>query len=148
MQTDSWLRYKPSVPRRWLFLFAGTLWMIAGGILCWRGAAWVLSPPYPLGAALAAGGLLLALPAYYFGFSRLVGKNIRRISELRDRPCLFAFSPWRGYGMIILMMSLGLLLRQSSIPPAYLIVPYVCMGTLLLVSSLQFFRRFLVTSPG
>jgi hypothetical protein len=122
--------------------------MIAGSILCWRGAGWVLSLPYPWGVALAAGGLLLALPGYYFGFSRLARKNIRRISELPDRPCLFAFSPWRGYGMIILMMSLGLFLRRSSFPPVYLIVPYVCMGTLLLVSSMQFFRRFLVTTPG
>lgn len=135
-------KYKPSIPRRWLFILAGALWIIAGGILCWRAFDWYPSLPAISGIVLVSAGILLALPGYYFGFSRLVRKNIRRISDLPDRPCLFAFAPWRGYGMILFMMSLGFILRHSGVPPAYLITLYTGMGLVLIGSGLRFWFTF------
>lgn len=136
-------RYNPAVPRRILLGVAGLAWTIAGGILCIRSVVWLEA--YPLGVALAivTAGILGAAAAYLFWFSGLVRKNIQRIALLPERACVFAFTPWRGYVMIALMMSAGIALRSGTIPPVYLALPYMAMGSVLLAGSAGFYREFL-----
>lgn len=135
-------RVIPTVRRHYLFALAGLFWTIAGGILCIRGSIWLLSLVSSVGIAMAAGSVLLAAVAYIFGFSKIVRKNIERIHRLPDRASIFAFTPLRGYVMIFLMMTLGITLRNSSLPKYYLIVPYLGMGGVLLIGSVRFYFRF------
>ena len=80
---------------------------------------------------------------YVFGFSKIVVKNIDRINKMPDRAHMFSFTAARGYLMIALMMTIGITLRNSSIPKYYLTVPYLAMGAILLIGSVQFYRRFI-----
>ncbi|MEX2090287.1 MAG: hypothetical protein WEB62_10970, partial [Bacteroidota bacterium] len=56
---------------------------------------------------------------------------------------LTSFLAPRGYVMIALMISLGFLLRQSSIPKPYLSPFYIAMGCALILGSFRFRLQFL-----
>ena len=94
---------------------------------------------------MGAGSVLLAAVAYVFGFSKIVRKNIERIRRLPDRASIFAFAPLRGYLMIVLMMTIGITLRNSSLPKYYLIIPYLGMGGVLLAGSVKFYIQFITS---
>jgi hypothetical protein len=133
---------KPNVPRNWLFLFAGIAWLIAGGLLCGRALVWILADPLIPALTLASGGIGLAVLFYRTVFANVARKNISRICNLPERPCAFAFTAWRGYLMIGLMVSIGILLRGSSIPREMLAVSYMAMGGALIISAMTFSRKF------
>jgi len=141
-------KLNPAIPRHFLFAIAGVLWTIAGVLLCVRGELWL--EVFPLGTefALETVSLGLAVAGYFFFFFRVVKKNIDRISGLPERACLFAFTAWHGYIMIALMMTIGIVLRNTMIPKYYLSVPYTAMGCILLIGSLRFYRRFLTALAG
>jgi hypothetical protein len=44
--------------------------------------------------------------------------------------------------MIGLMVTIGVTLRNSSVPKEYLVIPYTFMGGMLLAGSQQFLRQF------
>ena len=136
-------RFNPAVPRHYLFAIAGLLWTLAGGLLCMRGAMWLGAFQFPVIAAIEAGSLFIAAAGYIFLFAGIVQKNITRIGRLPERACVFAFSAWRGYVMIGIMMTAGISLRNSSIPLYYLSLPYSAMGGILLAGSVMFYREFL-----
>jgi hypothetical protein len=52
----------------------------------------------------------------------------------------------RGYVMIALMITIGLTLRNSTIPKYYLTLPYDVMGGVLLIGSIRFYRQFFVVA--
>lgn len=132
----------PTVRRHYLYAFAGMLWTIAGGILCVRGTMW-LQLLSPLGEIIV--GLLsvvIAAVGYLYGFSKVVQKNIDRIRQMPERAVIFAFTPVSGYVMIALMITIGITLRNSTIPKYYLTLPYDVMGGDLLIGSIGFYRQF------
>ena len=136
-------KFNPAVPRHYLFAIAGVLWTIAGVLLCVRGEIWL--EVFPMGTEFAVETISIALSiaGYFFFFVKVVQKNIERIGRLPERACFFAFTAWHGYIMIALMMTIGISLRNASIPKYYLSVPYTAMGGILLIGSLRFYRRFL-----
>ena len=136
-------RFNPAVPRYFLYAIAGVLWTFAGGLLCFRGASWLGVFSLPVIASIEAGSIAVAAAGYVFLFAGIVRKNIARIGELPERACVFAFTAWRGYIMIALMMTAGISLRNSSIPPYYLSFPYTTMGAILLTGSVAFYKRFI-----
>jgi len=136
-------KLNPAVPRYFLFALAGALWTAAGAILCLRGAFWLGEFRAVTIAAVESAALALAAGAYAALFARLVRRNIERIHGLPERACIFAFTPWRGYLMIGVMMTAGISLRSSSLPPYYLSLPYTAMGAVLLAGSGVFYREFL-----
>jgi hypothetical protein len=135
-------RLKPAVPRHYVFALAGCLWTFAGVLLCFRAAVWLGVFSFGTEMALELVSVVLAVASYSLVFSRLMQKNIDRINGLPERACVFAFTHWRGYLMIVLMMTLGLTLRNTPIPKYYLSVPYAAMGGTLLIGSVGFFRQF------
>jgi hypothetical protein len=135
----------PKVRRPYLFGLAGILWTVAGGILCVRGAMWLQTLPDEAAAALIGGSVLIGGAGYFFGFSKIVRKNIARIMNMPEQANLFAFTAARGYLLIGLMMTFGITLRRSSLPKYYLIVPYCAMGGMLLAGSIRFYRAFIAS---
>jgi hypothetical protein len=132
----------PTVRRHYLFAFAGMLWMIAGGILFVRGTIWLqlLSPLEEVIVGLLSA--VIAAVGYLYGFSKVVQKNIDRIRQMPERAAIYAFTPVRGYVMIALMITIGITLRNSTIPKYYLTLPYDVMGGVLLIGSIRFYRQF------
>ena len=137
------MKFHPAVPRHWLYGFAGIVWFGVGLLLCLRTVAWIALFEPETGILVEAAGLLIAIAGYVYGFSKIVDWNIERIRALPDRVCAFAFTAWRGYLMIGLMVAIGLTLRSSSMPKQYLVLPYTAMGIMLLIGSQRLLRTFL-----
>lgn len=142
MQTDKW---KPGVPKNTLLLIAGLIWIGIGIMLDALAYSWLRaeSNGYYLPAALA--GFVMALLIHHFGFLRIVDRNLARILPMEGRRCIFAFMPWKSYLLILIMISVGFLLRHSPMPKKYLAVLYISIGTALVLSSIRYLRYLIAT---
>ena len=134
-------RLKPAVPRKWLLFLAGLMWSGVGAMLCCLAGGWLAAVPAKVSLPLGLAGVVLAVAVYRFGFSRIAKKNIDRIGRSPDMACLFSFQAWKSYLIIVVMVTLGLLLRHSSLPKHYLAVVYVTIGGALFLSSLHYYLR-------
>ncbi len=133
--------WKPTVPRPGLLLLAGLMWSAVGLMLCLRAYGWLAAVPAGRALPLAGLGLVLGVAVYRFGFSRLARRNILRIQAAPDRACLFSFQAWRSYLIILVMITLGILLRGSPIPKDLLAPVYLTIGGGLFLSSLLYYVR-------
>jgi hypothetical protein len=133
-------KFKPSVSRHNLLFIAGLAWTTAGGILAGRGLAYLIQHGNFPGLRLA-GGLLLGLIFYVLLFAKISRKHIKRIRGLNiPYPCAFSFFNLRGYFMMALMISGGIMLRSfDEINKEWLYNFYVTMGVPLLISASRFF---------
>ncbi len=134
---------KPVLDKRWLHLLAGLMWTGVGIMLISLAAGWLAALSFAEALPFALAGTLLALTIYRWGFSRLAHKNIARIDTLAgDNVCLFAFQEWKSYPLILLMIGLGITLREyAPIPKPWLAVLYIGLGGGLFLSSLHYYRR-------
>lgn len=135
-----WQKITPRVPKRILFFLAALVWTFAGSMLLIKGFGWFYYVRdfriIKLIASITAG-----LIFYYLMFKKLSGKHSRRIFELKtSHPCVFSFFNIRSYGIMTIMISLGIILRTSGIIPLdYLSLFYITMGIPLLLSSIRFY---------
>lgn len=90
-------------------------------------------------------GVLLASAIFYFGFSKLAKKNIQRVTDMAgDKICIFAFQEWTSYPLVVVMIGLGLSLRNLlPIPKPYLAILYIGIGGGLFLSSLYYYKHLL-----
>ncbi len=132
--------YKPSVSKHNLLFIAGLAWTTAGGILAGRGLSYLLQHGQHLGWQLF-GGFLFGLIFYVLLFAKISRKHIRRIHGLNiPYPCAFSFFNLRGYLMMSIMISGGILLRRFDvINKEWLYNFYVTMAVPLLISASRFF---------
>jgi len=84
----------------------------------------------------------MALLVHHFLFLKIVDKNIARILPMVEKKCLFSFITWKSYMIIIVMVTMGTLLRHSTFPKQYLAILYVGIGLALMLSSLRYIRVF------
>ena len=131
---------KPSVSKHTLLLIAGLAWTTAGGILAGRGLNYLIQNNQYLGWRLA-GGLFFGLLFYVLLFAKISKKHIKRIKGLNiPYPCAFSFFNLRGYLMMAIMITGGIMLRRFDvINKAWLYNFYVTMGVPLLISASRFF---------
>jgi hypothetical protein len=138
-------RWKPGVPKSILLLIAGLIWIGIGVMLDYISFSWLRAVD-PGNAVLAlVFGFLSALIIHHFGFLRIVDKNLGRILPMRGKQCVFSFMPWKSYIVIIIMVCIGVFLRNSSIPKVYLSVLYCGIGTALILSSIRYLRYLIFT---
>ena len=109
-------RLKPDVPKCWLFAASGVMWSVVGLVMCATGAGWLIG----IGVARAIGfelaGLALAVVAFRWGFGSIARKNIRRLRQLPDRGCFFAFQAWKSYliiGVMIVILLYSVILMRG-----------------------------------
>lgn len=131
---------KPATSRRNLLFIAALVWTFAGGMLLTKGIVMMgRQADYLIVRTMVSivGGFVF----YLLLFSKISKKHVNRIIRLKnDRPCLFSFFNFRSYIMMILMISMGVLLRKSGIvSPFYLSVLYVTMGIPLFASAFRFY---------
>lgn len=133
-------KYKPSVSKNNLLFIAGLAWTTAGGILAGRGMDYLIQHGEYLGWRIA-GGVLSGFIFYVLLFAKISRKHIKRIKGLNiPYPCAFSFFNLRGYFMMALMISSGIMLRRFDvINKAWLYNFYVTMSVPLLISASRFF---------
>jgi hypothetical protein len=133
----------PSVDKKFLVLLAGTMWCGVGIMLISFTVGWLSPLNGKVQALYYAAGFLAAMPIHHFGFLKIADKNLNRLLPLTEKRCVFSFITWRSYGIILIMVSLGIALRHSSIPKRYLSILYNGIGLALFLSGIRYFRFFL-----
>ena len=140
---------KPRVPKYVLYILSGMMWVVVGLFLNRTAYFWLQNQNLSKMVILIAFGLILASLIHFFGFSRLVTKNLNRIILMPEKPCVFGFMSWKSYLIVIFMITLGISLRSSPIPKPYLSILYIGIGTALILSgSKYFFILFKQKSDG
>jgi len=132
-------RLKPGAQKNTHLLLAASLWTGVGIMLMIRGLGW-----------LVAGDLTyLALPAILLGYlksrfilDRTAARSIERILLLEDGTCLGAVYSKKTWLLVLVMMTLGFLLRNSSFPRPILAVLYIMVGWALFWSSRKGWRAW------
>lgn len=132
----------PTVYKNWLYFVAGLLWSAVGVMLLSRAAGWL--KPLGLAGALpyAAAGMFVALVFYFLVFSKLAGKNVKRIEQMsRKKVGIFAFQAWKSYLIVIFMIVLGISLRHyTALSKPLLAIIYIGVGGGLFLSSLRYYE--------
>ncbi len=129
----------PSVSRRVLRLLAGVVWTVVGLALCTMAVYWSVITRGNWIVPLTT-GVIVGTLVYYFGFLRLVRKNMIRIHEQapgKDKVCMFAFQSWGSYVIIVVMVTLGYVLRHLAVSRMYLVLIYMAIGIGLFLASLH-----------
>jgi len=132
-------KLKPAVSKKWLLAAAGLMWSGVGIMLCRLAYQWLMSVSYLWEFVDAVAGLILSVAIYYYGFSKIVKKNVHRLILYPDKACFFAFQAWRSYLVIIVMILLGVTLRHTLIPKYYLSILYIAIGGALFLSSFHYY---------
>jgi hypothetical protein len=135
--------FTPAVGKRWLYFSAGIVWLGVGIMLIGFASRWLKLVTLQTWVLLVLSGVALAAGIYFFGFSKVARKNIRRIYTMAGgRVCLFAFQERKSYPLVLFMIALGIYLRiYSPIPKPLLAVLYMGIGGGLLSSSLHYFKQ-------
>ena len=140
---QGWLRFKPAVDKSILIFLSGILWVAVASMLLAFAVGWLRVGPMAQTSVLATTGIIAALIIHHFGFLRVVDKNLGRIVPGDEKRCIFAFQSWRSYLIIVSMMGMGFVLRNSSLPKPYLAVLYIAIGSALILSSVRYLRVWL-----
>ncbi len=132
---------RPGIPKRGLFLVAGIVWTIAGGMLLSRGTFGLLHEGRHLFLEFI-GGLCFGIVFYYVMFSKISLKHLNRITAIEhEKPNLFSFFNLKSYIMMTIMISGGITLRTLNIiNHQVLFTFYVIMGIPLFLSALRFYK--------
>jgi hypothetical protein len=135
-------KWKPGVRRERLFVIAGFVWGVAAGALLLRGYSFLPDSP-AVDGILGCVSIVIGLLFFRLMFRRILHRNVKRIHDMQlEQPCAFSFQSWRSYGLMSLMISLGIAVRLSGlVPPAELGTVYVAMAVPLGISSVQLFRE-------
>ncbi len=135
-------KYTLSVSRNVLIILAGLVWLGVGIMLLRLGFLWLFAIQDINIFYYVIPGVVLGLLIRYFGFLKIVNKNLKRISGMKEMNCIFAFIPWSSYLIIGIMITLGINLRHSAFPKQYLSIIYISIGSALALSSLRYIKIF------
>ncbi len=138
-------KYKPGVKRKYLILVSGLVWVAIGIMLNALAISWLSVLHIASTWLYIVAGVILALIIHHFGFLKIVDRNLGRIKSLDPKTCVFAFMSWKSYLLVIIMITLGILLRHSPIPRNLLSIIYVGIGLALVLSSIRYLRVFFTT---
>lgn len=132
-------RIKPGAPTRGLF-FAGALAWGGAGVLLWFRGLQVVEEMDERHTLMLSLAIVIGIVFFRVVLLRVSRRHIHRVATTtRERPCVFSFLDWRGYGLMGVMITGGVLLRVSGVvPPPFLGVMYVAMGTALLLAAGRF----------
>jgi hypothetical protein len=133
-------KFKPAVNKRFLLIFSGIMWISVGIMLNTLAYQWLHNFTGGNKLLYTGFGFAGALIIHHFGFLKIVDKNLGRISRMEGKPCAFSFMSWKSYLMVLVMVSMGITLRHSSLPKQFLVILYIGIGGALILSSVRYFR--------
>jgi hypothetical protein len=135
-------KFTPAVDKRILVLLAGLMWCGVGIMLIRYAVSWLSLFKIREQAIFYAIGFIVALPIHRFGFLKIADKNLNRLLPLTQKKCVFGFMTWRSYFIVLIMVSMGITLRHSSLPKQYLSIIYNGIGLALFLSGTRYLRFF------
>lgn len=137
----------PRLPKKYLLLIAGIVWMFAGGNILRIGVpdfveSWHHNVLYVLDAFIVFAVFMV------FIFCRLVQKHNARISNYQEEKVPFyRFFDVKSYLIMIFMITGGLLLRNSHVAPAIVIgILYCGIGASLEGAGILFIDKFVLVN--
>lgn len=128
-------RLTPSAGFRTHLLVAACLWAAVGLLLFLRGLLFLL--PAVDGAAVfwIAPAMAIGVLKALWVLDRVAQKNMDRIEHFDGRTCIGGVYSWKTWGLVVVMILSGRLLRATSIPATYIGAIYIAVGTALTTSS-------------
>jgi hypothetical protein len=136
-------KFTPRVDKRTLVFLAGLMWCGVGVMLVRYAVSWLSLLTGKEQIFYYIAGFMIAMPVHHFGFLKIADKNLNRLTPLTEKKCLFSFITWRSYIIILIMVTMGLALRHSSLPKRYLSILYNGIGLALFLSGIRYFRFFI-----
>ena len=136
-------KFNPAVDKSVLILMAGLMCCGVGIMLMRYAISWLSSYSAREQVIFYTIGFLAAMPIHHFGFLKIADKNLNRILALTEKTSPFSFMTWKSYIIVLIMVSMGIALRHSSLPKRYLSVLYNGIGLALFLSGIRYFRYFL-----
>ena len=132
-----------NVNKKQLIFIDAVIWAIAGLILLFRAYTWVeLLSENQLFIILIA-SIPLGLIKTRFIFIRLTKKNIKRIYNFaEEKVSIYNFHTLRDKMLIVIMIFLGALLRQSSLPKFILMPVYIGIGVSMIYVCVMYFQSY------
>ena len=127
-------RFKPGGNKRTHLLMSAVLWTAIGIMLLTKGTYRYSQLPdrQPIIVVL---GILAGSLKSYFILDKSALRSIDRILMFKDGTCLGAVYSYKTWIMVLCMMGMGVILRNSSIPVNLLCFLYFTIGWALLMSS-------------
>jgi hypothetical protein len=125
-------KLKPNASRSVHLFVAASLWTVVGLSLMIRGAVW-LNTIGQLWIVVPA--LIMGTAKSFFMLDRSAKKSINRIVATRDGRCLGGVYSIKTWLLVLVMMTAGCLMRNSTLPKEFLGLFYVSIGWGLLFSS-------------
>jgi len=135
-------KINPAVDTKILILLSGIMWTFVGIMLLSISFHWLLLESHKNFFIFGAIGLIIGLLVHHFGFLKIVNKNLKRIFSLQGKRCIFSFMQWKNYILVAVMITMGILLRHSSMQKKYLSLVYTGIGLALFLSSIRYLRFF------
>ena len=130
--TRWFMNLKPGVSPRTHLLCAALLWTIIGLFLIQRGIGYLMKDQQLL---LIFAAILLGWLKSRYVLDRSAERGVERIRHFADNTCIGAVYSWKTWMLVIAMMVLGLLVRNSTIPAYIVGVVCVTIGWALIRSS-------------
>lgn len=134
--------FSTAVDKKNLVLMAGLMWCGVGIMLIHYAVLWLSICRGKEQIFFYTIGFLAAMPIHHFGFLKIADKNLNRILSLKEKQNPFYFMTWKSYIIVLVMVSMGIALRHSSIPKRYLSILYNGIGLALFLSGIRYFRFF------
>jgi hypothetical protein len=132
----------PAIKTSNLLIIAGMVWLAVGIMLCNFAYHWMTHYEGKYTIPIVISGIVLAVVFDSLKFKRFADKNINRIQAKGNKSCAFSFMSWQTYIIVAFMMTMGIVLRHSSLPKEYLSILYIGIGGALVLSSLRYFRFY------
>ncbi len=135
-------RFKPGVRRNTLLLSSACLWTVIGLLLLAKGGYRLSQLPdrHPL---IIVAGILIGTVKSFVILDTSARRGIDRILNFADGTCLGAVYSSKTWLLVLCMMSLGVILRNSSFPVQLLCFIYFTIGWALFFSSRLAWREWL-----
>lgn len=136
----------PRVKKKYLPLFAGIVWSIAGSAVLMIGLPALVFGWHIPWLSILISAIIFGL-FFKFVFFRLFKKHIARIDAFeREKVCAFAFFDVKGYIIMACMITLGIVIRTTGIlPPVYLGMLYTGLGFAMIGAAISFIAAFIRT---
>lgn len=128
-------------------MLAGVMWLVVGAALIGFGGRWLWVALPTVAPWLAAAAVAVGLVTSRLVLDGVAERVVDRISARGDGRCVGGFLSLRTWGLVLLMMLLGRLLRGTL--SGWIVGPlYIAVGTALCVSSRRPWRAWRETRRG
>ena len=133
---------KPAAPVRVHLFLAALTWSLVGIGLFVVGVRWGLQWDSAWAIPLLVLAVLAGIGKAWMVLVKVARKSVLRIQERGDGRCIGGFLGWKSWLLVLLMMTMGRLLRGSGLPMHWVGLLYAGVGAALFTGSFVTWRAF------